>query len=100
MKTVNAYKFSSSAKSEVPTLNIDDPEEFLKDKFKAPFSFGLDSIQSTGYYKLMGWAYDLRPFLRKILVKQYGSWQEYYAPNKTALRKVLFGTIEKMQYLD
>ena len=99
MKTIKPFKFSSTATPE-PTIEINNPVEFLKSKYAVPFTFGLDNLQRDGIYKLQGWAYDLRPFLKKILVKQYGSWQEYYAPNKTALRKLLYGVVEKMQYID
>lgn len=51
-------------------------------------------------YKLGGFAADFSRFLPTILVKQYGSWQEYVAPNKTLLRKVLYGTIDQMSYLN
>ena len=44
--------------------------------------------------------YDFKPFLKRILVKQYGTWSEYFAPNKTKLRKCLYGRIDEMVYLN
>ena len=56
--------------------------------------------QHSSTYKLGGFAAHFSTYLPKILVKQYGSWHEYHAPNKTELRKVLHGTIEEMTYVD
>ncbi len=54
--------------------------------------------QHSSTYKLGGFAAMFSDYFPLILVKQYGQWQEYYAPNKTTLRKVLYGAIEKMSY--
>lgn len=56
-------------------------------------------VARNGRVLRMGYRYDLSPLLKKVLVKQYGQWQEYYAPNKTKLRKILGGQIDKMIYL-
>jgi len=47
----------------------------------------------------MGWAYDFRPNLKKFLVKQYGTWTEIYAPNKTLARKQFIGKIDAIKEL-
>ena len=54
------------------------------------------NILSYGCFKGMGYKFNLRPFLKKFLVKQYGSWQEYYAYNKTNLRKSIYGKIDQI----
>lgn len=92
------YKFSETA-TETPTLAIDNPRDFLGTKYTKGYIFGLDNLQRDGIYRLMGWAYDFRPYLKKYLVKQYGQWHEYYAPNKTKLKNILFGRIDKIQEL-
>lgn len=93
---VNAYAFSATA-TEQPTITVDDPKSFLKKKYQRGCFFGLDNLHRSGIYKLSGWAYDFRPFMKKFLVKQYGSWQEYWAPNKTALRNSIYGRIDAIQ---
>lgn len=94
---VQAYKFSSTARSECPDLLGDmTPEEFLKTKYVRDCISGLDNLMSTGRYLLYGWSFNFRPYLKRILVKQYDGWQEYYAPNKTALRRCLYGRIQEM----
>lgn len=98
MKTVTRYKFSSSAK-EVPPMEIEDGMQFVKSKYIKGCIFGQDNLLRSGTYKLAGWSYDLKPFLKRIIVNQYGNWQAYYAPNKTALRTVLGGTINEIHYL-
>lgn len=49
-----------------------------------------------GVIKMGGWAFDFKPYLKKYLVKQYGSWQEYRAFDKTSLKKGISGKIEKI----
>ena len=45
---------------------------------------------------LMGYCFDFSDVLRRYFVKQYGHIAEYYAIDKTALRSVLYGRIEKI----
>lgn len=89
------WKFSETA-TDTPTMHIDNPEEFLKRKYATAHVFGVDNLKQSGIYKLMGWAYDFRPYLKKYLIKQYDHWQEYYAPNKTTLRATIYGRIDKI----
>lgn len=74
-----------------PTLSID----FL-DKAYTRFYTNNQNLINYGYYKLMGYKYDFKPYLKKYLYKQYDSWCEAYAPNKTKLRSVIFGKIDKI----
>lgn len=53
-------------------------------------------IQTNGYYKLSGYKYNLRPYLKQYVYRQYGSWYECYSPNKTILRKCIPGKIDKI----
>lgn len=73
--------------------------ELINNVFSSSCSFGFHNVSHSGQYKLMGYSYNLRPFLSKILVKQYGEWFEYWAPNKTILRNALYGKIDKMIYI-
>ena len=72
----------------------------LDEVFSSGTSSQFWNVTRYGSYKLMGYAYDFRPWLRRILVRQYGSWAEYLAPNKTKLRECLTGSIQEMVYLD
>jgi len=72
-----------------PTL---EANEFLKRAYVRYYTNN-DNIVNYGFYKLMGYQYDLKPYLKKYLYKMYGNWQEAYAPNKTLLRAVIYGTI-------
>lgn len=45
---------------------------------------------------LMGYYFDFSDVLKTYFVKQYGQVAEYYAIDKTALRSVLYGRIEKI----
>lgn len=51
-------------------------------------------FRNDACYKWLGWLWDSRPFLNRYLVKMSDEsltnvWREYYAPDKTALRKGL-----------
>ena len=77
-------------------IQIDKPKEFIKLLYNEKFIFGLDNIKEYGVFKLNGWAYDLKPYLKKYLYKEYNQWFEVYAPNKTLLRKSTIGRIDKI----
>ena len=87
--------FTSKAE-ERHKLFIPDIQRFLRNKFKPHVAFGQDNLLYYGIYKRMGWMYDFRPYLKRFLVKQYDSWQEYYCINKTALQKLLHGKIQEI----
>lgn len=71
------------------------PVSFL-DKAYVMFYTNNNNLISYGVYKCMGYLFDFRPYLKKYLYKQYGEWNEAYAPNKTLLRRVIYGTIDKI----
>lgn len=45
---------------------------------------------------LMGYRFDFSDVIHTYLVKQYDRWHEYYAPDKTSLRKAIYGRIQKI----
>lgn len=56
----------------------------------------LNNIHFRTVVPLMGYRFDFSDVLRKFLVNQYGRWDEYYAPDKTSLRSVLYGRINQI----
>ncbi len=50
----------------------------------------------NGYIKLGGWCFSFTPYMKTYLVKQYDRWEEYKAFDKTSLRKILYGTTQKI----
>jgi hypothetical protein len=44
---------------------------------------------------LLGYRFGFEDVLKTYVVKQYGLWSEYAAPDKTSLRKIVHGSIEK-----
>ena len=92
---VISWKFSETA-TETRPMYVENPKEFLKNKYSNAHTFGVENLKSNGIYKVMGWAYDLRPYLKIYLIKQYDHWQQYYAPNKTTLRATIYGRIDKI----
>jgi len=47
-------------------------------------------------YKYGGFAASFSDHLPRFLVHQHGSWNVYYAPDRTSLRKALFGRIDEI----
>lgn len=45
---------------------------------------------------LQGWCFDFRNACKNYIVKQHDTWQEYYALDKTSLRKAIYGHIDKI----
>lgn len=68
----------------------------LNQIFDKGCNFFLNEVSRTGSAKLMGYRYNLKPYLKKFLYKQYGQWNEYFAPNKTLLRRSIYGRIEQI----
>lgn len=88
MKVYNFAKVDSKPRTDINW-------EYAKSKFINRVASQFD-LMFSGCVKSLGYEYDFRDELRKFLVKQYGHWQEYYAPNKTLLRKNLYGRIEQI----
>lgn len=66
------------------------------EKLFSKFHSQIHDVLRTGIFKSMGYAYDFRPFCKKFLYKQHGDWTEVYAPNKTVLRRCVYGKIDKI----
>ena len=59
-----------------------------------------EAVNRNTYFRtaipVMGYRFDFLDVLKKYLVKQYGQWAEYYAPDRTSLRKHLYGRISQI----
>ena len=77
------------------TLSPSLPLDFLNKAYVRLYTNN-DNLLKYGHYKLMGYVYDFKPYLKLYVYKQYGTWYEAYAPNKTLLRSVLGGRIDKI----
>lgn len=63
---------------------------------KKPFQ-AMQIATTEPYYKIGGWCFSLIPYLRKFWVKtKYYGILEYYAVNKTAIRKELKSNVIKI----
>lgn len=95
METIIGYPFVDHVDQQArPTLTKD----FLKRAYVRFYSNNNNLIR-YGVYRLMGYEYNFKPYLKKYLYKQYGNWHEAYAPNKTTLRAVIGGRIDKIMEL-
>jgi hypothetical protein len=95
---MNAYKFSKTATEEQPDILQGKTEiEFLKSKFQKGCIFGLDNLMQSGCYKVMGWSFDFKEHLTRYWYQQEHGLYAAYAPNKTLLRKVVYGKIYEIR---
>jgi hypothetical protein len=95
MNQVIGYPFVSHVEQSLrPT--IQNPIEFLNKHYHSGYSGAKYNLLSQGVYLLMGYRYDFKPFLKRFIYKQHGTWTEVYAPNKTKLRAAVYGTINEI----
>jgi|TARA_Y100000034_G_scaffold114835_1_gene151341 hypothetical protein len=90
-KNIPSWKFSETAK-EKPVFNV-SIEEFLKKIYKNKFSFGYDNLEKEGIYRLLGWAFDFRMYLKKYVYKTEYYILEGYFLNKTDCRRNAYGKV-------
>lgn len=59
-----------------------------------------ENVNRNSYFKsaipLSGYRFDFSEILKTFVVKQYGSYQEYKAVDKTSLRAMICGRIDKI----
>ena len=59
-----------------------------------------EAVNRNAYFKravpLMGYRFGFEDVLKSYIVKQYGSWAEYTAPDKTSLRSIIYGRIDQI----
>ena len=59
-----------------------------------------EAVNRNAYFKravpLMGYRFGFEDVLKSYIVKQYGSWAEYNAPDKTSLRSIIHGRIDQI----
>ena len=59
-----------------------------------------EAVNRNAYFKravpLMGYRFGFEDILKTYVVKQYGSWAEYNAPDKTSLRSIVYGRIDQI----
>jgi hypothetical protein len=80
----DAVPIENALKSKIPAALV----EYDKGN-KKPFN-EMQIATCDPYYKYGGWCFPLRPYLRRFWVKtKYHGILEYYAVNKTAIRKDL-----------
>lgn len=83
MSQVKTRKFVSQ---DVPPPQI-IPNGFEYVKKMEPSIWNRETYFNGGF-KLGGYYYDLRPFMKRYLFRcQYYGWQQIYAPNKATVRK-------------
>ena len=59
-----------------------------------------EAVNRNAYFKravpLMGYRFGFEDVLKSYIVKQYGSWLEYNAPDKTSLRSIIYRRIDQI----
>lgn len=59
-----------------------------------------EAVNRNAYFKkavpLMGYRFGFEDVLKTYVVKQYGNWSEYNAPDKTSLKSIVYGRIDQM----
>lgn len=99
MTDIQAWKFNPDAgekPGQMPETHV-EAIAWLRAKYQdGGYQFGLDNLTRSGVYKLLGWNFNFRPYLKRYVYEQYGQWSQAYAPNRTLLRKVVHGRIDQI----
>ena len=69
-----------------------EEKDWLAEKLSTS-SYGRSAIA------LMGWMFNFYDYMHRYIVRQYGHWTTYYAPDRTSLRRALYGRIEELYEL-
>lgn len=96
MNSVSAYKFNAAAGDRPRFKEHVKVEGWLKGVYNGKYHSSLHDLRHYGYYHLHGWAFNLRPHLRRFLIRQRYEWQEVWAPSRTTLRKTTYGRIHEI----
>lgn len=92
--TIVGYPFVSHVDQDKrPTIT--NAENYLKKVYDNNYSCAQD-ISRTGMERAGGYRYDFKSLLNKFLYLQHGNWNQAYAPNKTLLRAITYGKIDKI----
>jgi hypothetical protein len=104
--TVIATKFVSHDVPELQTLRFSKAYQ-LREKLnkgekmdRIEKNWLAEAVNRNTYFKtavpLGGYRFGFEDVLKTFLVKQYGSWSEYNAPDRTSLRKIVYGRIDRI----
>lgn len=74
-------------KDNVSLCNGKSVKDWLKEKFDGGYHFGTDNLLH-GIYRVGGWEFNLRPFMKKYIFTDYDSIRVCYAPSVAGLRRV------------
>jgi hypothetical protein len=59
-----------------------------------------EAVNRNAYFKravpLMGYRFGFEDVLKTYIVKQYGNWHEYNAPDKTSLKSIVHGRVDQI----
>ena len=59
-----------------------------------------EAVNRNAYFKkavpVSGYRFGFEDVLKTFLIKQYGNWDEYNAPDITSLRRIVYGRIDQI----
>lgn len=59
-----------------------------------------EAVNRNAYFKkavpVSGYRFGFEDVLKTFLIKQYGNWYEYNAPDITSLRRIVYGRIDQI----
>lgn len=99
LESITGYPFVDHV-DQNKTPKIHGAKDYLTSMYNGKHHSQIRNLHKWGVVKIGGYSYDFKPLLKKYVYKQYGGWTECYAPNKTLLRKSIYGRINKIIELD
>ena len=58
-------------------------------------------LYKDGYYEVMGWKYDFKPYMKRFLVNlKYYGWVEFYALSKMQIRETTYSKSHILEIIE
>lgn len=83
LEMARIYTLYKKVKAGAKWSDLDDQEKAMFNELNSP-----GRLYNRGHYLLLGWVFDISPYLKRYLVKlkHYG-WSEFYALSKMQIRE-------------
>ena len=84
-----------------PVIKAEKARELLEQIYRRGV-WHSDCVSMAGLagIRVMGYRYSFRAYLNRYVYHQEGRWQEAFAPNKTMLRGILHGKVDRILFVD
>jgi hypothetical protein len=89
--SITQFAFHDAVKNTPPECRIKELYDKVNNLTTAEKQEVFDKCRDyNGIYRLAGWQFNFRPYMKRYIVKTYDSWHEQYAFSKENIRKNIY----------